>query len=63
MRLEWSEVAIDDLRAIRDYIAKDSRFCAARFVDRLLEATDVLTEFPEMGRRVPEAQPGPTFAN
>ena len=57
MRIEWTEVAIDDLRAIRDYIARDSRFYAARFVDRLLEATDVLVQFPEIGRHVPEADP------
>jgi len=57
MRIEWTEVAIDDLRAIRDYIARDSRFYAARFVDRLLEATDVLVQFPDLGRHVPEAGP------
>ncbi len=57
MKVEWSDVAIADLRAVRDYIAKDSRFYAARFVDRLLEATAVLAEFPAIGRLVPEAQP------
>ncbi len=35
----------------------DSRFYANRFVDRLLEATEVLTDFPELGRHVAEARP------
>ena len=56
MRIEWTEPALDDLRAIRDYIAKDSRFFAMRFVERIFEVAERLQEFPEMGRRVPEAE-------
>lgn len=54
MKLEWSEPAVDDLTDLHDYIAKDSPHYARLFIERLLTAAEALTDFPEMGRRVPE---------
>lgn len=55
MRIEWTDPALGDLEAIRDYIGKDSRYYARRYIARLFEATAKLKDFPAMGRRVPEA--------
>ena len=53
MRLDWSEPATRDLQDIHDYISRDSEYYASRFVERLLEAAERLTEFPRLGRVVP----------
>ena len=50
----WSPVALEDIKSIYDYIAKDSADRAALFIERLIESTDRLTEFPNSGRVIPE---------
>ncbi|HEY0557402.1 MAG TPA: type II toxin-antitoxin system RelE/ParE family toxin [Thermoanaerobaculia bacterium] len=55
MKVEWTDPAIADLAAIREYIARDSEHYAVQFIGRLIGAVDKLETFPEMGRRVPEA--------
>lgn len=54
MRIEWSEPAMQDMAALRDYIANDSPARAERFIQRLFEHVDKLEAFPELGRKVPE---------
>ena len=56
MKLEWTEPAVLDLKSIRDYIAKDSAYYAARFVARIIEAAETLPNHPHLGRVVPEAE-------
>lgn len=56
MKIEWTEPAVSDLEALRDYIARDSEEYAVRFVGRIIEAVDKLEILPEKGRRVPEAK-------
>jgi len=56
MKIEWTEPAILDLDGIRNYIARDSEYYASRFVGKIVEAVEKLEEFPEIGRRVPEAE-------
>lgn len=55
MRVVWSDRAVADLTAIRDYIAQDSEANAASMVERLIVAAERLSIFPDRGRRVPEA--------
>ncbi|MBN1360412.1 MAG: type II toxin-antitoxin system RelE/ParE family toxin [Sedimentisphaerales bacterium] len=55
MKLYWTEPAVADLAAIRDYIRRDSEFYASRFVNRLFDAAESLVELPARGRPVPEA--------
>lgn len=55
MKLEWTEPSLLDLESLREYIAKDSEYYAARFVARIIEAVETLREFPRIGRVVPEA--------
>src|SRR4030042_1024479 len=50
----WSFEATDDLNAIADYIAKDSAFYAAAFVQEIRDASRSLRELSERGRIVPE---------
>jgi toxin ParE1/3/4 len=42
VKVVWTEIAIEDLRSIHDYISKDS------------ERVDQLESFPNSGRIVPE---------
>jgi toxin ParE1/3/4 len=52
--LVWSPRASADLESIRAYIAQDSPFYADLVVRRLITAPERLTNFPEIGRIVPE---------
>lgn len=56
MNIEWTEPSLSDLESIREYIGRDSEHYASRFVERILAAVENLASFPEMGRRVPEAE-------
>ena len=51
----WSPEAIQDLEEIAAFIARDSEYHAAMFVQRLIHAAERLAEFPASGRIVPEA--------
>jgi addiction module RelE/StbE family toxin len=53
-QINWTKKALKDLRAINDYISLDSTFYAVRFISKLIERVEQLTEFPESGRIVPE---------
>lgn len=56
MKLQWTEPALSDLESIRDYIKWDSEYYANLFVERIIDAVERLINFPELGRRVPEAE-------
>ncbi len=50
----WSVTAKDDLKNIHDYIAKDSKFYALKISQEFIEKSEILEQFPQMGRIVPE---------
>ena len=50
----WTEVAIEDLAFLHEYISRDSKFYADRFIDKLIERIEQLEGFPKSGRVVPE---------
>jgi len=50
----WSLPAKHDLKKIHGFIAEDSQHYALKVSQEFLEKTNVLTDFPEMGRIVPE---------
>ncbi len=52
--VEWSITAQNDLNEIIDYIAQDSLEFALSFYDQVKEKLINLTEFPKIGRKVPE---------
>ena len=53
-KVKWTNVALDDLRAIYDYVAQDSPKYADRLMDKIIERVDVLERHPRIGRKVPE---------
>lgn len=54
VKIVWTEFALEDLRLIHDYIAKDSKTYADRLIDKLIARVDQLETFPKSGRVVPE---------
>ena len=54
VKLIWTDQAIDDLQNIGDYIAEDSQKYAKLTVRKLFERVEILKQFPNAGRIVPE---------
>ena len=50
----WSEQARDDLQAIVLFIAQDNPMVAESFGYQLMSKVDMLAQFPQLGRVVPE---------
>jgi plasmid stabilization system protein ParE len=50
----WSSTAIEDVEAIATYISRDSSAYAAAVVQKILDVTRNLNNFPFSGRIVPE---------
>ena len=55
-KIRWTEKASSNLQAIHDYIAKDSKTYATRFIKSLIKATTKLETMPRCGRIVPELE-------
>jgi len=55
-KIKWTEKAAGHLRAIHDYIARDSAVYARRHVRGIIYATQKLEMMPYCGRRVPELE-------
>ena len=55
-KVSWMPSALDDLKSIRDYIAKDSVYYAGKFVEGAFKAVERLKQFPRSGRMVPEME-------
>lgn len=55
-RIVWTQQALEDLRAIRDYIARDAPRTANAYVRRLIDAADLLEQHPHLGAIVAELQ-------
>ena len=53
-KLEWSEEALEDIESIATYIEKDSPIYAKSVVSKFFEQAEILQEFSELGRIVPE---------
>ncbi|MBI1768785.1 MAG: type II toxin-antitoxin system RelE/ParE family toxin [Bacteroidetes bacterium] len=54
VKLIWTDFAIDDLKSIHEYISKDSKVYADRYIEKLISRIDQLEGFPLSGRIVPE---------
>jgi len=55
MLVRWTEPALEDMEAIKSYIAKGSNVYAHQFIERIFQVTEKLQTFLEIGRKVPEA--------
>ena len=56
MKLIWTDPSVEDLRAIRDYIGRDSDYYAADVMEEVVLCVERLLRFPKLGRVVPETQ-------
>ena len=54
VKIIWTEIAIEDLRLIHEYISYDSKLYADRFIEKIINRVDQLESFPKSGRVVPE---------
>ena len=54
VKIIWSDLAVDDLKSIHDYISKDSSRYADDMIERILQIVDQLETYPKSGRKVPE---------
>jgi len=54
VKVHWTDTAVEHLRAIHAYIAKNSPQYALRIIDRLTRRSQQIGEFPLSGRVVPE---------
>lgn len=54
VKLIWTEFAVEDLRLIHEYISRDLKRYADRFIEKLINRIDQLESFPKSGRVVPE---------
>jgi addiction module RelE/StbE family toxin len=55
-KIRWTEKASSHLQAIHEYISKDSRTYATRFIKSLIKATEKLETMPRCGRKLPEIE-------
>lgn len=53
-RLIWTEPALNDLESIAEYIALDKPDAARRYVRRVFQAVERLSQFPKSGSIPPE---------
>lgn len=54
VRISWTRLAVEDLKSIGEYIARDSKRYAKIQVQRLVSRTSILKLQPETGKIVPE---------
>ena len=54
IKLDWSEEALEDIESIATYIEKDSPVYAKSVVSKFFEKAEILKDFIELGRMVPE---------
>ena len=53
-QIKWTIKSLKDLKVINDFISLDSKFYAARYINRLIQLVDQLVLFPDSDRIVPE---------
>lgn len=53
-RVSWTREAVEDVEAIKAYVARDSVRYAALLAERIVAAVGRLESFPGSGRVVPE---------
>ena len=54
VKIVWTDFAIEDLKLIHEFISKDSKRYADRFVEKVINRVDQIENFPKSGRVVPE---------
>ena len=52
--VKWTSPAKTDLKKIFAFISEDSKYFARQVAQNIVEKTETLNDFPEIGRIVPE---------
>jgi toxin ParE1/3/4 len=55
-KIKWTEKSISNLQSIFEYIAKDSKIYATRFVKSLIASAKKLETVPRCGRTISELE-------
>jgi plasmid stabilization system protein ParE len=55
MNIQWSQQSLQDMRAIHDFIARDSDHYASLMVHRIVERVEKAARTPTLGHPVHEA--------
>jgi len=55
VKIFWSPLAVDRLEDIYEYISKENTSAAQKMINKIFERIESLSEYPERGRKVPEA--------
>jgi len=50
LKLRWTRLALADFEQAHDHISQDNPEAARQMAQRVLDATDVLLEYPRIGR-------------
>jgi len=53
VKIRWTELSVDDLKSIRDYIAQNSVRYASITINRIYDRAQILSRQPLSGRIVP----------
>ena len=53
-KIKWTKDGYSSFEEVIQYIAKDSPYYARTFAKKILSSIEKLTDFPEIGRVVPE---------
>ncbi len=56
VQINWTEQAVFDLKDIKIYISKDSKYYAQKTIASIRFRTQILKLFPESGRIIPEIE-------
>jgi len=54
-KVNWSFQALEDVNDIAEYLSQNSSRYAGHIVELILEKSELLKSFPELGRKVPES--------
>jgi toxin ParE1/3/4 len=54
VKVQWYDQALEGLEDLLDYVAQDNPSAAKRLHAKVIEKTDLLSDFPNLGRVPPE---------
>lgn len=54
VKLIWTELAVEYLKTIHEFIAQDSGVYADRLIEKIISRVDQVSNYPLSGRIVPE---------
>jgi len=54
VEIKFTNQSLADLEDIAEYISRDSEYYAGLQIQKLIRRTDILEQFPSIGKMVPE---------